>query len=172
MKLLFDANISRALVDRLADEFPGSTHVSLVALEKASDREVWEFAAERDFVIVSKDEDFPSNGFPERAAAEGRLGSFGKLLHRRHRAISARFDRADQVVPRKRIRRVPHTRSNHLSPQGMASQSQTFVEHYGRYSNRSDLHKQTRKTVQMDILGLARAYRCELEALRGLRNHF
>lgn len=63
MKLLFDANISRALVDRLADEFPGSTHVSLVALEKASDREVWEFAAERDFVIVSKDEDFHQMAF-------------------------------------------------------------------------------------------------------------
>lgn len=70
MKLLFDANISRALVDRMADAFPGSTHVSLVGLGAASDREVWDFAAERDFVIVSKDEDFHQlaflNGPPPR----------------------------------------------------------------------------------------------------------
>ena len=63
MKLLFDANISRALADRLADAFPGSTHVSVVGLETASDREVWDFAAERDLIIVSKDEDFHQMAF-------------------------------------------------------------------------------------------------------------
>ncbi|MBI3980262.1 MAG: DUF5615 family PIN-like protein [Chloroflexi bacterium] len=37
MKLLVDQNLSPHLVRRLADLFPGSSHVSLVGLERASD---------------------------------------------------------------------------------------------------------------------------------------
>lgn len=59
MKLLFfDAMLSPRLVNFLADIYPGATHVELVGLDRASDREVWEFARENDFIVVTKDEDF------------------------------------------------------------------------------------------------------------------
>jgi len=58
LKLLFDANISSKLVERLADLFPESSHVRLAGLERASDETVWSHALENGLVIVSKDEDF------------------------------------------------------------------------------------------------------------------
>lgn len=63
MKLLFDANISYTLVERLADLFPDSSHVAHTGLGAASDRGVWDYAAEHDFIIVSKDEDFHQIAF-------------------------------------------------------------------------------------------------------------
>lgn len=58
MKLLFDQNLSFRLVERLADIFPGSRHVSQCGLATASDQTVWEYALAEGFVIVTKDEDF------------------------------------------------------------------------------------------------------------------
>jgi predicted nuclease of predicted toxin-antitoxin system len=58
VKLLFDQNVSRALVRRLADEYLESVHVAEIGLDTATDREIWEYAGERDYVIVSKDSDF------------------------------------------------------------------------------------------------------------------
>lgn len=58
MRLLFDANISRKLVSGVADLFPDSSHVALLGLERADDDVVWAYAAEHDYLIVSKDEDF------------------------------------------------------------------------------------------------------------------
>ena len=58
MKLLFDENLSRKLVVRLAELYPESAHVVEVDLLKSPDREIWEFAKTRDFVIVSADSDF------------------------------------------------------------------------------------------------------------------
>jgi predicted nuclease of predicted toxin-antitoxin system len=63
VKLLFDQNLSRFLVRRLAKEYPESAHVVEVSLDTASDRIIWEYAAERDFVIVSKDSDFRQLAF-------------------------------------------------------------------------------------------------------------
>jgi len=57
VKLLFDANLSHRLVVLLSDLFPGSVHVSQVALERAADQEVLDHAVENDFIVVSKDED-------------------------------------------------------------------------------------------------------------------
>jgi predicted nuclease of predicted toxin-antitoxin system len=42
----------------LADQFPGSSHVVIVGLEKADDRAVWRPAAANDFLLVSLDGDF------------------------------------------------------------------------------------------------------------------
>lgn len=68
--LLFDENLSLRLVDRLADIYPGSAHVSTVGLGNALDRAVWEYARQRDFMIVSKDADFSEigliSGFPPK----------------------------------------------------------------------------------------------------------
>jgi predicted nuclease of predicted toxin-antitoxin system len=58
MKLLFDQNLSPKLVNRLADLFPGSSHVQLVGLNCASDDQIWEHARSNGFAIVSKDEDY------------------------------------------------------------------------------------------------------------------
>jgi predicted nuclease of predicted toxin-antitoxin system len=58
MKLLFDENLPRSLVRRLGDVWPGSAHVSAFSLEQADDRAIWEFAAEYEFIIVTKDSDF------------------------------------------------------------------------------------------------------------------
>ena len=58
MKLLFDENLSRKLVVRLAELYPESAHVVEFGLLESADREIWEFAKARDFVIVSTDSDF------------------------------------------------------------------------------------------------------------------
>ena len=58
MKLLFDQNISRRLVRRLADIYPDSIHIREVGLRDADDAEIWEYAKLKGFTIVSKDSDF------------------------------------------------------------------------------------------------------------------
>ncbi len=58
MKLLFDQNLSRFLVERVGEEFKGSLHVIQLGLDQATDREIWDWAGEHGFTIVSKDSDF------------------------------------------------------------------------------------------------------------------
>jgi predicted nuclease of predicted toxin-antitoxin system len=58
VKLLFDENLSRKLVVRLADLYPGSAHVVRLGLAERPDREIWDFAAKEGFVLVSADSDF------------------------------------------------------------------------------------------------------------------
>lgn len=67
MKLLFDQNLSPRLVDALTHLFPGSTHVRDVALARADDMTVWEFAAQHGYAIVSKDSDFRQLSFLQGA---------------------------------------------------------------------------------------------------------
>jgi predicted nuclease of predicted toxin-antitoxin system len=63
MKLLFDQNLSRRLVNRLADIFPNSSHVTIVGLEYASDEMVWDYAKVNHFIIATKDADFNDLSF-------------------------------------------------------------------------------------------------------------
>jgi predicted nuclease of predicted toxin-antitoxin system len=58
LKLLFDQNLSRKLVARLASIFPDSSHVQFHDLAEKTDTEVWEFAKANDFCIVTQDADF------------------------------------------------------------------------------------------------------------------
>lgn len=58
MKLLLDENLSRRLVPLLQSHYPGSTQVALLRLERASDTELCDHAAQHGFVICSKDDDF------------------------------------------------------------------------------------------------------------------
>ena len=58
MKLLSDQNLSPKLVNRLADLFPGSSHVQSAGLDCASDDQVWEHVRLNGFAIVTKDEDY------------------------------------------------------------------------------------------------------------------
>lgn len=62
MRLLFDQNLSPALVGRLADAFPQSLHVRDAGLQRASDDEVWRFALAQGLMIVTKDSDFQERG--------------------------------------------------------------------------------------------------------------
>ena len=56
--LLLDHNLSPRLVGRLRTPFPGSAHVQDRGLERAGDAEVWTYARDNGFVIVTKDSDF------------------------------------------------------------------------------------------------------------------
>jgi predicted nuclease of predicted toxin-antitoxin system len=53
MKLLFDQNLSWELVKRVSRIFPGSAHLLSLGLSEKSDKEVWEFAKEKDFDQLS-----------------------------------------------------------------------------------------------------------------------
>jgi predicted nuclease of predicted toxin-antitoxin system len=63
VKLLFDENLSRRLVTRLAGAFPDSAHVAQVGLERPTDHQVWEYAGRHGYVLVSKDSDFNDLAF-------------------------------------------------------------------------------------------------------------
>lgn len=65
MKLLIDENLSHELVEVLAQEYPGSTHVRSVGLRGAEDGRIWSYAREHGFAIVSKDADFRERSFVE-----------------------------------------------------------------------------------------------------------
>ena len=58
MKLLFDENLSRKLVVRLAELYRDSAHVVEFDLLESPDRGIWEFAKIENFMIVSTDSDF------------------------------------------------------------------------------------------------------------------
>ena len=87
MKLLFDANLSPALVTGLAIEYHKSTHVRDAGLRDASDSEIWTYAKANEFVIVSKDTDFRERSFVEGFPRK----SFGLTLETRERSTSSPY---------------------------------------------------------------------------------
>lgn len=58
MRLMFNQKLSVRLVGSLSDVYPGSSHVSLVGLDRASDAEVFDYALDNGYALVSKDVDF------------------------------------------------------------------------------------------------------------------
>lgn len=58
MKLLLDENLSRRIVPLLVTDYPGTSQVALLGLEQSSDLDLWDYAKENDYVIVTKDADF------------------------------------------------------------------------------------------------------------------
>ena len=58
MKLLYDQNLSDQLVTLLDDLFPNSIHVKSIDLTNATDVELWNYARDANYLIVSKDTDF------------------------------------------------------------------------------------------------------------------
>ena len=110
MRLLFDQNLSRRLVDMVSADYPESKHVTEVGLETATDAEIWAYAGEHGFVIVSKDSDFRQLAFlhgPPPKAVWVRLGNAATVdvfeaLRNSHDEI-ARFgadaDEALLVIP-------------------------------------------------------------------------
>ena len=57
-RFLLDENLSPRLAAALSELFPGSVHVRDVQLKGQSDERIWAFAAEGDYTIVTKDDDF------------------------------------------------------------------------------------------------------------------
>ena len=70
MKLLFDQNLSPKLVKSLEDIFPNSNHVFPLGLDESVDTEVWKYARDNGFTLVTKDADFGDlsilHGFPPK----------------------------------------------------------------------------------------------------------
>jgi predicted nuclease of predicted toxin-antitoxin system len=97
VKLLFDQNLSFRLVASLTDLFPGSTHVGTAGLDRSTDAEIWSFAASRDFMIVSKDDDFRQlsmlRGAPPKViwlqVGNCATSQIEQLLRRRYPAIES-----------------------------------------------------------------------------------
>lgn len=58
MKLLLDENLSYRMLAGLEQSFPGSDQVTRLGLETADDHELWNYAREQDFALVTKDSDF------------------------------------------------------------------------------------------------------------------
>jgi predicted nuclease of predicted toxin-antitoxin system len=58
MKLLFDQNISHRLVAKIKDILPESRQIRDLGLENSTDKQIWEFAKDFDFIIVTFDGDF------------------------------------------------------------------------------------------------------------------
>lgn len=63
MRLLFDENLSPRLPERLAVAFPESRHVDDVGLHGRTDADIWKYAGQHGFVLVSKDNDFRQLSF-------------------------------------------------------------------------------------------------------------
>lgn len=66
MKLLFDQNLSHRLCEELPADFQTLRHVRDLGLARATDVEIWNYARENEFTIVTKDSDFW-----ERAVLDG-----------------------------------------------------------------------------------------------------
>jgi predicted nuclease of predicted toxin-antitoxin system len=59
MKLLLDANISRFIVPALSECFGECAHVNTIGLPiPPTDMQIWNYAHEYDFIIVTQDSDF------------------------------------------------------------------------------------------------------------------
>jgi len=59
MKILLDANISWKLVSKLIPVFGECTHVDKIGFSlPVTDLEIWNYALENEFIIITKDNDF------------------------------------------------------------------------------------------------------------------
>lgn len=99
--LLFDQNLSPRLVDRLADLYPGSIHVSTVGLSTAFDKVVWGYARQHDYIIVTKDADFSELGLLLGFPPPSDLDTPRKLLNTRDGDVAPRQLRCDYRPKRK-----------------------------------------------------------------------
>jgi predicted nuclease of predicted toxin-antitoxin system len=71
MKILLDANISWKLANKLTSIFGDCLHVDSIGLNvPAEDIEIWKFAKNNGFIIITKDSDFldllDKYGFPPK----------------------------------------------------------------------------------------------------------
>ena len=58
MKFLIDHNLSPKLVKHLLTSFPGSVHTEELGFDRTSDLDLWRYALENGFSILTKDTDY------------------------------------------------------------------------------------------------------------------
>ena len=58
MKLLIDHNLSPKLVQLLGDDFPGTLHLTTLGMDTQGDLDIWDYARDHGFAILTKDKDF------------------------------------------------------------------------------------------------------------------
>jgi predicted nuclease of predicted toxin-antitoxin system len=51
-------NLSPQLVNRFADLYPQSQHVFRLGMDQDDDRQIWDYAAQNNFTIVTRDSDY------------------------------------------------------------------------------------------------------------------
>ena len=81
MKLLLDQNISYRIVNKIQDILPGSGQVRELGLENSKDSQIWKFALENGYAIVTFDSDFYDLGLLKGASPKViwlRLGNTSK----------------------------------------------------------------------------------------------
>ena len=96
-RLLFDQNVAARLVVDLSDLFPESRNTSDLGLSRAADDEIFAYAKEHGYVVVSKDSDFRHwsflFGFPPKVIwirlGNAATGEIEALLRARFAAIQA-----------------------------------------------------------------------------------
>ena len=70
MRLLFDQNISFRILSKIKNYFPEAKQVRELGIENYSDIEIWKFAKENNYTIVTFDGDFYDlstfKGFPPK----------------------------------------------------------------------------------------------------------
>jgi predicted nuclease of predicted toxin-antitoxin system len=100
MKLLLDQNLSYRLVPDLLGGFPGSRHVRDEGLSHADDSQIWEFAKQQDFAIVSKDTDFFNRSLLRGHPPKGHSTTTRQLLNASYSSSAPQKSGRDQRVPR------------------------------------------------------------------------
>lgn len=58
MKILFDQNISFRLINKIIAQFPDAKQVRQLGIENYSDIEIWEYAKQNEYSIITFDADF------------------------------------------------------------------------------------------------------------------
>ncbi len=70
MKLLFDQNISYRIIKKLPADFSECKQVSHIGLNDRDDLDIWQYARDNNYAIVTFDSDFYDisliNGFPPK----------------------------------------------------------------------------------------------------------
>lgn len=58
MKLLLDENLSRRIIPQILDIYPDSSQIALLGMDSANDRQVWAYAQQNGYMLVTQDSDF------------------------------------------------------------------------------------------------------------------
>ena len=71
MRFLYDQNLSYRLVADLEDLYPDSLHVRDIGMKESDDSDIWDYAAQNGYIIVSKDSDFHQQSGEEHHRPKG-----------------------------------------------------------------------------------------------------
>ncbi|MGB5598048.1 MAG: DUF5615 family PIN-like protein [Thiothrix litoralis] len=58
MKLLLDENLSRRIIPAIVDVYQESSQIALLGMESAADGEIWAYARQENYLLVTQDSDF------------------------------------------------------------------------------------------------------------------